>query len=910
MRKYLKKLIALSMIISLSIIIVSLSRCTGADQKLHDFKHKGSFDPKDNAIRTRFQFNGYTNYWHDIYREWISYGNLFKIAIPDIELTIAQSKVDIAEDMGIPGLSMQEGFLDGLLKESYISLEQPSFQQLEESLKSSNVLAIIDPDSETGKKLIEKRSGDISLREKLKSHQYDAADFIEVNAFFLENDRHQRKLFVISSASKESLNRIKELIENAKKIISEYDIHKGWFGAKTMLKKVTCTSGHPLEVIGKGMNEGNDWFVFDGGMDFMVKKELEDWITSVKLPVITDVGSPPVYGCKNYDGLQIQGNYTRETWVKYAHEKGGYIFRQVYDTMAKVLPYDGYIAVDTRPQIGSSQGSEGNKEQIDNENVPFISSTGTLDSDAVPSMVLFLKKGDQLTRERLWEAILSRREVAVLDQGKMMGPALYRNTLEMLLLDRIFLEEYFGDKVSIEAAMKDYQLNVTINNNYSHSVSGKMDIVLPSGLKLSGKESFTIKLPAHNKRMLEFKIQPGADAMNKTNPIAVHYNWGSSKKGTLAMLDLPPVISVHQLLYGHSPMVTYPVTIHNFSDNTSFPVKIEVLEDNQSGKVVFESTQTCSTGTGTFKNMTFELKVPPGNFKVKVNALGVEYISQLGAGKAVGAPTLSEKDLDGDGVNEYVMENDSVRVTLLRTGARVIEYIVKNKHDNVFFKLWPKKAADDKRAYRKREFYPFGGFEDFLGQASMETWKVYDAVIAKKEGDYVQVKMSADYFGNKLEKTFTLYGNSPLVEIRFALTFKNPEANVFGPQPIIELGQRHWTEDIFTIPELDGPHEYRMTPEQYYGRVSFLKEGWYAGYDSKEDITFIGAYPVTRPLFLHMWMNHPSNTESHYYYAEFQPWVPIYQKSTMYFSYYLWGASGPWKNGLKALRGRNLITER
>ena len=41
--------------------------------------------------------------------------------------------------------------------------------------------------------------------------------------------------------------------------------------------------------------------------------------------------------------------------------------------------------------------------------------------------------------------------------------------------------------------------------------------------------------------------------------------------------------------------------------------------------------------------------------------------------------------------------------------------------------------------------------------------KLYDAEILKKEGDYVQVKMTADYFGNKLEKIFTLYGNSPLV---------------------------------------------------------------------------------------------------------------------------------------------------
>ena len=202
--------------------------------------------------------------------------------------------------------------------------------------------------------------------------------------------------------------------------------------------------------------------------------------------------------------------------------------------------------------------------------------------------------------------------------------------------------------------------------------------------------------------------------------------------------------------------------------------------------------------------MSFDLDVPPGSYNVKVSALGLENISQLGVGAATGKPYLYEVDLNSDGIPEYRMENDSVQVTLLTTGARVIEYIVKSRNDNVFFKLWPEKAIDEKRPFRKRGYYPYGGFEDFLGQGSMETHKVYNAEILKKEGDYVRVKMTADYYGNKLEKIFTLYGNSPLVEVQFALTFHDPEANVLGPQPILELGQKHWTEDVFTIPEKDG----------------------------------------------------------------------------------------------------------
>jgi hypothetical protein len=256
------------------------------------------------------------------------------------------------------------------------------------------------------------------------------------------------------------------------------------------------------------------------------------------------------------------------------------------------------------------------------------------------------------------------------------------------------------------------------------------------------------------------------------------------------------------------------------------------------------------------------------------------------------------------------MENDSVRVTLLATGGRVIEYIVKSRKDNVLFKLWPGKPIDDKRSFRKREYYPYGGFEDFLGQPSIETSKEYQVEVMKKEGDYVQVKMTADYYGNKIEKIFTLYGNSPLLGIRLALTFKNPELHMIGPQPMLSIGKTHGPEDVYYFPEPAGISHYSMDPKKYYGRIFFPKEGWNAGYDTKEQIAFVGAFPVDQPIFLHMWMNHPSNPGSHYFYAELQPWVRIFQKSTMYFSYYLWAQGGPWENGLKALRDRNLITIR
>ncbi|MCE5346539.1 MAG: hypothetical protein LLG13_09680 [Bacteroidales bacterium] len=879
----------------LTALFIALIRNPGYSQNLDAYKYNETFYPDKNTVTTSSQFNGYTNYWHDIYREKISYGNLFKCAIPNINYTIAQSKLDIADDMNIPGLSLQEGFIYNLFKGLYVTLDQPTVQKLTEATVNNNVLVITDPDSETGKKLADKFPGDNVWKETLKSHQFNAKDFTGINAYYLENG--SKKIFVISSKSKELRDKLIDVLNNTKIILDKFDLHRGWFGAETLLKSVTCTPGHPLEVIGKGMNEGNTWFTFSGYMEFLEQKELTNWLAKVNLPVVADVGYGQIYGLNNYDGLQVQSMTTDESWVNFAHEKGGYVFRSVDNDKANLYHYDGYFAV------------EGYKRTIDKENVPFVTTTGGLYNDAVPCMVLFIRKGEQITRQLMWESIMDRREVAVIENGKMMGPALYRNSLETLLLDRIFLEEYFGDRVNIEASTGNYTLNVNLTNTYAHAVSGPLDIVLPPELNIKGSKSMTVSLPANSSKTVKFELQPSASAMNKTNPIAVHYKWETSKKSTLTILNLPRVISVQQLLFGHTPKVTYPVTIHNFTDKTSFPVKVEVLDKNNPKKVVYSTSKTCNAATGSFGEMSFDLEVPAGGYKIKVSALGVENLSQLGVETASGAPMLYEIDLNNDGVNEYRMENDSVQVTLLRTGARVIEYIVKSKNDNVFFKLWPEKASDDKRLFRYRGYYPYGGFEDFLGQGSMETHKVYDAEITRKEGDYVQVKMTTDFFGNKLQKIFTLYGNSPLLEVQFALTFINPEANVIGPQPILELGEKHGTEDVFTIPEKDGLHEYRMKMEDYYGRLFFLKEGWNAGCDTKQNISFVGAYPVTEPMFLHMWMNHPRNSEAHYYYVELQPWIPIYQKSVMYFSYYMWATGGPWEKGVKALRDRNLITE-
>jgi hypothetical protein len=857
------------------------------------------------VIGTPGQFNGYTNYWHDVYWDRLQFGNLFQISLPQVDKTIAQTKVDIAEELGVPGLLMEEGFLEGLLNASATELDNATLAEVEKQAGQSDLLLYADPASELGRRLAQLIPADADWRTGLRSHQLGAADFQDARAFALV--KGERKLFVAMSASAGARALLRELMAGVREVTSKYDLHRGWFGTGTLLHSVTCFPGHPLEVIGQGLNQGNDWFTFSGYMDFMLLSQLPEWLGKVGLSIPTDVGTGKAthsigsvaYGCRNWDGLRIQDMPTEEEWIKFVKDRGGHIFRPVFSAECDLYKYDGYIAID------------GNKKQIDDEDVPFILQTGFIREDAPAAMVLFAPKGKPWSRDAMWAAIMERREVAVLPQGKMLGPKAFRNALQMLLLDRAYLEDYFGDAIQIRAAVEGRTLRVHLTNAREAPVSGKLEIAAAPELELSGASTLEAMLPPGASKEFTFDIRTRLTGMGRTNPVLATFAWAGREKRTLAVMDMPPAISVNNLLYGQAPEVAYPVSVHNFGDQPSFPVRVRVSAKGSPSRAVYEKALNFEVPPGEYRATLFKLPLEPGAYNVKVEALGASAESQLGVEAATGRPTVTEVDLNGDSLPEYRLENNKVRVTLLAIGARIIEYFVKERNDNVLFKLWPEKElATDKRPFRERGFYPYGGFEDFLGQASIETHKVYDAEITRRDGACVQVRMWADYYGNRLEKTFTLYGNSPLVEVRYAIDFKNPELHMIGPQPILELGKRHWTEDAFFVPTVTGIREFHMRPEEFFGEVMSLKEGWNAGRDTVEDVCFVGAYPVSEPEFLHMWMNHPSNGESNHYYAEFQPWVPIFHKNVRYFTYYLWGAPGRWEDAVEALRQRNLITER
>ena len=250
------------------------------------------------------------------------------------------------------------------------------------------------------------------------------------------------------------------------------------------------------------MNEGNSWFVFSGYMDFLMKDEMAGWLSRTNLPVVADVGFSPVYGLDNYDGLQVQDMQTKQSWIDYAHGRNGYVFRPVWDPESDPYHYDGYIA------------TEGNKLQIDNENVPFIIRTGNLLGDLIPSMIVFINKGEKLTQKQLFNAIMARREVGITDNGVVMGPDEFRTAMQMLFLDRQYLENYFGDRIDLNAEIQNYTLNFTVTNTYDQPVTGTCDIQLPEGILTDGMLSESVTIPAKGSKMIRLNIRPDAKGMD------------------------------------------------------------------------------------------------------------------------------------------------------------------------------------------------------------------------------------------------------------------------------------------------------------------------------------------------------------------------------------------------------------
>ena len=849
--------------------------------------------------RCDLAWSGYTNWWNSDYSQQWRCGSLSKVRVPDAAKILEQRRIDMATELGIPFLQMQEGFLLGLLGEKYGILDNPSEKELNAALDKNKAVLVFAPrDSKLGGKLDKKAP---EYKFKAPSYQLHGGVKDPLKAFVLKKGK---KHIYAAVGKPEDLAVLKDVLEQTQEIADRYDMKRGWFGVHTDIRTVTCSAMTPIETMALGMNEGNSWFVFSGEYERLVKEELERWISESDSGVQAAVGTHSLYDCSNWDGFQEQ--LLRDNQYEYAKERdarGGYLFRPIQDwgdysgTGTEI--YDGYFA------------SGGNAEIVDTCSMPFVINNGNAINGATNPMVLFTPKGELFSREAMWAAIMDRREVAIesaLEEFAVMGDASFRRPVQLMLAERAYIENYFGDQVGITARVEGTTLKVAFENFGRKAVSGTVDITLPPTVGFAGSVPEKLRIKPGATKEISVELEPTSAAMGRRSAITIGFDWGASSKKVLAEMDMPQAVATHKLLYGSTSCCVFPVSVYNFTGERKVAVKVAVSPADAPEKVTFEAERSVQLAKASADTLLFDLQLPAGSYTVTTSAMGASAVTQLGIGECEKAVSLRREDVNGDGIDEIIMENSCVRVMLLAIGARVIEYYVKDRDDNVFFKNWPNEPYDPERPYRKRNFWPFGGFEDFLGQASVETHEVYDTEVVCDGGEYAEVRMKADYWGNTIEKTFTLYGDTPLLGIRFALNMVNPEFNVLGPQPILEVGAAHDEQDRTIVPEADGLHEYVMERADYWGKFLFPVEGWNADYDTMEDVYFLGAFPVEQPFTLHMWHNHPRNRDTRFYYCELQPWMEIFRGNTTYFSYYMWAAGGPWEEGLEALRSRNLIT--
>jgi hypothetical protein len=521
-------------------------------------------------------------------------------------------------------------------------------------------------------------------------------------------------------------------------------------------------------------------------------------------------------------------------------------------------------------------------------------------------MITLLEKNQTPSEENIWKAILGKKAIAVYEKGKLLGPKELVEPLKILILEKQFLREQFDDPVSLKTHILNNEIHIEITNKSAEPVSGNLRIQASNGISIEGfPESLQITLtPAENK-ILIYKLKCRASACGKDLPIGIRFDIHGKQIRALTHLNLPSPIEIHPLIFDQPGKIQYPVTLFNYTNQDPY---IELsINSKQRNQLIHQDTKSVSLKSWQKTISSFDFNLDEGDYSIAVSALGVTKTAEIAVRSQNSPVNVSQSDLNGDGIPEIILENSKIKTTLLLFGGRVIEYIVKERDENLLFKLWPEKPPWAGTPRGIRAFYPWGGLEEFTGYPYIGGHVIFKYEIIEASGTRGRVRLWANIHGSKIEKIISIYGDSELLEVRYAMNDLVPSITVIGINPLIEIGSSTGPEDVYYFPS-DKLEERRPELERYYGDMFFLREGWAAGYDTEMDISLIIGYPVNDAMFMHLWNNHPNNTPTPYYYTELQPWLKIKPQTTTYFSYYLFGQSGNWKAALENFKSLGVLT--
>jgi len=872
--------IAFRVVVCLIFPLVSLS------QDEADFLSDFRFTMPENAgvqiSALPHQFDGYTSHWTQFDWSWYKDG-LFMISQPSPQSERKLAETDIGNALLLDELWIQSGFISRIAGNNFPVMTDPSPQELQAALHNSDLILCGIDRAPLIAGLLKKLPVDLQYRRN--------------RAFFLQDGL--RTLYVLATQTRAESDRLLEQIRNAKTVIENYNLFKGLAGVHSNYLLITPGLPHnPYNLINIALQSGCSWVTVSGYNDWMIPDQTNPLLEQIEFPFLFlpgQYGSGGVmYSMKRYPNIQ---NNTVEECLDWTEKYHGLYFSNLQNSHhPDHQRFSGYIVT-----------SPADQASLDSLGAPILTNAGTIGQAVPPLMIVFLDKNQKLNTDNLWKAILQKHAVALFEKGRLLGPRSLVDALRVLMLEKEFISQQLDQRITIRLEHSGAELTISLQNQSADEVSGTLHCQMPEGIRFktdSGPQ--VVSLAPHETKTLQFRLDCTAAACGRDLPLAAVFDDRQKPARALTHIQIPFPVEIPPLIFDQPGLIRYPVTLYNYTkDDPLVDLKITSRETNQ---VVYQEQKEFPLPRWQKLISQFEFSLGEGDYLVEIQTLGVKKTAAISIKKQPGAVTVSERDLDGDGIPEILMENDKIRASLLLFGGRVIEYTVKERSENLLFKLWPQKPPWDGQPRGVRAFYPWGGLEEFTGYPYIGGHIIFNYEIIEAAGSRGRVRLWADIHGSKIEKIITLYGGSALLEARYAMNDIIPSITVIGINPLIEIGPTTGPEDAYFFPA-EKLEERRPVLDRYYGDMFFLKEGWAAGYDTDMDISLLIGYPVNDAMFLHLWNNHPDNTPTPYYYTELQPWLKIKPSTTTYFTYYLFGQSGNWQAALEKFRALGVVTE-
>ena len=841
---------------------------------------------KNFIVKKRWSFSGYfRGEWIEKSWFWANFAGLLDFSLPDISFEIEKLENTCFKKIGLGTIFVQPGIFSELVSlGNLIELKFP--EKIEEIPKEeNNLLVICTKDSNIYKFL---------KPDKKSVLEYDN----EIHISYFEN----KKIFVLASSSKENALKLYSLVKNTIDLLKKYKIVKGWPFYNTNYYMISQRVENPIVSLSKAINQGCSWMFLIGPYENLTVKELNKWIKNVGLDFVVTSGQVSNDGkvlmldMEDYPSFQGCNYKVAYQWYK---THNGYLFVRfsAYDVLDDIPEnsFDGYIF------------EKGNSQYLKEVDKPFLVFEHFFDFEKVPaSMFVLIPKDTALNIETLMKSILGKKCIGVFPPNYLVGPEELLKFFSILFLEKDYLLRNFRKNILFETHIEGNQLKIEIINTTDSEIDGHLIIHAPNCISIEKSKIF-MQLASRGKTSLRIPFKVIGTIEGNIAPIFLVFKNDKESYYDITYVSIPDIVSVPQMLFRYSNNIIIPVTIFNLSDKENIYVNLIVNKDD---KTILDKNFNLLIKPGDISNIDLTLQLEPGEYDVSIKFLDKEAKCKLLVNEPKGNVIWYKSDYDKDGLEEIILENEKVRIIVLPWEGRIIRFSLKDRDQDVLFKIWPKRPLNWRDANRRSEYWPYGGLEEFINYPTVGCHVPFDLKILNASQNSVTVEASAVIHGNKIVKNITLFGDLPLVEVIYKIIAKNPELNVLGVNPLIRIGGSCDQNHIFIFPTEKGYEKRRYLKNRMYGEFFDLKEGWVAGYDEEENITLVTLFPPDVPYVTHLWMNTPLNRASHHYYVEIQPWVKIKENNPLYFSYYMYAESGFWKETVEKLRKINLIREK